>query len=134
APPRHLFPTRRSSDLATRAGDRRWPGCPRGLRFAPGALTRPALRPAGHGPRTAQCPPEPRCRGGQGLRRQTHMQVGAGASTDPVRALRRDDGISMIELLAEFAAWLRANGWLTDWLLLLVAIITARSEERRVGK
>jgi len=31
----------------------------------------------------------------------------------------------MIELLAEFAAWLRANGWLTDWLLLLVAIITA---------
>ena len=31
----------------------------------------------------------------------------------------------MIDFVAALGSWLRANGWLTDWLLLLVAIVTA---------
>lgn len=31
----------------------------------------------------------------------------------------------MIDFIAALGTWLRTNGWLTDWLLLLVAIVTA---------
>lgn len=31
----------------------------------------------------------------------------------------------MIDCFASFTEWLRTNGWLTDWLVLLVAVVTA---------